>query len=148
MKTSSTGIELIKRYEKFMPSAYVCPAGKLTVGYGHVVQGGEKFPHALTEPEASALLDHDLATRESAVTLLVKSPLTQNQFDALIALVYNIGIFAFKGSSLLRFLNSKQYALAAQEFPKWNKGTVQGQKIVIAGLVRRRKEESDLFTAA
>lgn len=148
MKTSARGIALIKKYEKFMPEPYICPAGKLTIGYGHVVLPTDKFTHPLTEEEASELLVKDLLSREAAVDSMVKVPINQNQFDALTSFAYNVGIIALKGSTLLRFLNGKRYEFAAAEFLKWNKATVKGQLVVMAGLARRRKEEHDLFEEA
>lgn len=148
MITSERGIALIKKYEKFMPQAYICPAGKLTIGYGHVVLPTDNFTHLLTEPEACELLAKDLASREAAINSMVKVPINQNQFDALSSFAFNVGIIALKGSSLMRFLNNKRYEFAAAEFLKWNKATVKGQLVLLAGLARRRKEEHDLFEEA
>ncbi|WP_312069487.1 lysozyme, partial [Acinetobacter sp.] len=77
----------------------------------------------------------------ASVNNLVKVPLSQNQFDALVSLTYNIGSTAFKNSTLLKKLNAKDYAGAADQFLRWNKG---GGK-VLKGLVRRREAERALF---
>lgn len=90
MKISSKGLELIKKYEGFSSGKYLCPAGKATIGYGHVIQSGETYTN-LTEKEALELLDQDADIAENTVNNLVKAPLNQNQFDALVSLVYNWG---------------------------------------------------------
>ncbi len=139
-KTSSTGIALIKQFEGERLTAYLCPANKLTIGVGHTgddVKPGQK----ITVAESEALLRADLAKFEKAVSAAVKVPLNQNQFDALVVLAFNIGPGAFAGSTLVRLLNSKDYAGAAAQFERWNKG---GGK-VLPGLVSRRAAEAALF---
>jgi len=140
MKTSSTGIALIKQFEGERLTAYICPAGVLTIGVGHTgphVKPGQK----ITAAESEALLRADLAKFEKAVSAAVKVPLNQNQFDACVALAFNIGPGAFAGSTLVRLLNSKDYSGAAAQFERWNKG---GGK-VLPGLVARRAAEAALF---
>ena len=99
MKTSQRGINLIKQYESFRAEAYRCPAGVWTIGYGHTrdVKSGDK----ITEPEALKLLRQDVQTAEKAVSTLVKKPLDQNRFDALVSFVYNTGSGNFASSTLL-----------------------------------------------
>lgn len=141
MRTGIEGRELIKSYEKFCPKAYICPAGKLTIGYGHVILPGEKFPEEMTISEADELLSKDLEQREKAVLSLVKVPLKQSQFDASMSLVFNIGTAAFGGSTLLKLLNVSDYTGAEKEFLKWNK--IKG--VVSKGLTNRRVQEALLF---
>ncbi len=86
-------------------------------------------------------LAQDLKKFESAVNTAVKVPINQNQFDALVSLTYNIGIGAFKDSTLLKKLNVKDYKGAAEQFPRWNRGGGR----VLNGLVKRRKIEMELF---
>ena len=144
MKTSSNGTSLIKEFEGFMASAYLCPAKVWTIGIGTTV-----YPNGLkvkkgdkcTQEQALEYLQHDLKSFEKTVNDLVKVPLSQNQFDALVSLSYNIGSGAFKNSTLLKKLNANDYAGAADQFPRWNKG---GGK-VLKGLVRRRNAERALF---
>ena len=76
---------------------------------------------------------------------LVNVDLHQNQFDALVSFAYNVGIGAFKESTLLRLLNQPNYNEAANQFKEWNKATVNGQRVVLEGLVNRRKDEEELF---
>ena len=82
MKTSRAGIDLIKGFEKFAARRYLCPAGKPTIGYGHVILEGEDFPEMMPQEEAEALLAKDLVSFERKVTALVKVPVTQEEFDA------------------------------------------------------------------
>ena len=106
MKISQEGIDqLIKSYEGLSLKPYFCPAGKLTIGYGHVMLKGEKI-EPITLQQAEQLLLNDLSKFNQAVNDLVKVPINQSQFDALVSLCYNIGIEAFKQSTLLKKLNS------------------------------------------
>lgn len=145
MKTSERGIDLIKHFEGFAPSVYLCPAGKKTVGYGHVVRDGEGFTHPLTEYEATELLITDLTKRyEPRVLEAVDVPLTQGQFDALVSFCYNLGPAALETSTLLSFLNLGDYEKAAGQFTRWNKAAGK----VLDGLTKRREAERDLFLSA
>ena len=144
MKTSSNGTALIREFEGFMASAYLCPAKVWTIGIGTTVYpNGAKVKKGdkCTQDQALEYLQHDLKSFEKTVNDSVKVPLSQNQFDALVSLTYNIGSAAFKNSTLLKKLNAKDYAGAADQFPRWNKG---GGK-VLKGLVRRRDAERALF---
>ena len=140
MKTSQRGINLIKQYESFRAEAYRCPAGVWTIGYGHTrdVKPGDKIP----EPEALKLLRQDVQTAEKAVSTLVKKPLDQNRFDALVSFVYNTGSGNFASSTLLKKINRNpdDPAIAA-EFRK----RVYGGGRRLPGLVTRREKESNLY---
>lgn len=143
-KTATRGIELIKEFEGCRLTAYKCPAGVWTIGFGHTgTVDGKKIGSGMTITAAKAteLLRGDLAKFEAAVNSYVTAPITQNMFDALVSFAYNCGAGALKGSTLLRKLNAKDYDEAAAEFPKWNKA---GGK-VLNGLVRRRERERQLF---
>lgn len=140
MNISEKGINLIKNFEGCRLEAYKCPAGIWTVGYGHTgstVHQGLK----ISQSEADSLLKTDLIIHCNNVSKLVKVPLNQNQFDALVSLEYNIGYGNFSRSTLLKLLNTKNYKDAAEQFAVWRLG---GGKI-LPGLVRRRKAEKDLF---
>ena len=139
MHTSQKGINLIKKYEGCKLQAYKCPAGVWTIGYGHTagVKKGDKISQELAE----VYLKKDLYIRCTQVSNLVKVPLTQNQFDALLSLEYNIGITYFKSSTLLRLLNQGKYNDAANQFDRW----VYANKKKLAGLVKRRSIEKALF---
>ena len=144
MKTSSSCTSLIREFEGFVASAYLCPANVWTIGIGTTVYpNGAKVKKGdkCTQDQALEYLQHDLRSFEKTVNDSVKVPLSQNQFDALVSLAYNIGSGAFKNSTLLKKLNAKDYAGAADQFLVWNKG---GGK-VLKGLIRRRDAERALF---
>ncbi len=135
--------ELIKKWEALKLEAYLpTPNDVWTIGWGHThtTKRGMK----ITKAEAQALFDRDIAWAERAVNTKVKVPLTQNQFDALVSFVFNVGETAFANSTMLRKLNAGDYQGAANEFPRWNKQ--KGQ--VLRGLVRRRAEEMEIFLSA
>lgn len=139
MKTSDTGIALIKKHEGLRLDSYQDSGGVWTVGYGHTATA--KPGQTITRQQAEALLLSDLKDKENAVKALVKVPLTQNEFDALVSLVFNIGTGAFKNSTLLKELNAGNKKAAAGQFIRWV--NVNGQQL--PGLVKRRKEEKELF---
>ena len=142
MKTSEQGLALIRQCEGFSALPYICPAGKETIGYGHCLHFGEKYPpEGISRNIAENMLIQDVAAAEQAVNTLVTAPLNQNQFDALAAFVYNIGGKAFEKSTLLRILNAGDTERAAGEFNRWV--YAGGRKI--EGLVRRRALEAALF---
>lgn len=145
MKTADPGINLIKTFEGFRTESYLCPAGVWTIGYGHT--GPEvKAGIRMTEAEGQAVLKKDLKRFEKIIEDNVKIELNQNQFDALVSFVFNIGGGAFKDSTLLKRLNSKEdpNRVAREEMPRWNKGGGR----VLEGLKRRRDAEVELFTKA
>jgi lysozyme len=139
MKTSKRGIDLIKRFEGVRLHAYKCPAGVPTIGYGHTV--GVQMGESITLAQAEQMLRDDLPIYEVGVRSLVKQPLTQGQFDALVSFAFNLGVGALGKSTLLRRLNAGDYAGAAGEFGKW----VNAGGIRLRGLVLRREAERALF---
>lgn len=143
-KTATKGIELIKEFEGCRLTAYKCPAGVWTIGYGHTGMVDGKLIASgmtITAAKATELLKKDLAEFEAAVNGCVTAPITQNMFDALVSFSFNVGAGALRRSTLLKKLNAKDYDGAADELPKWNKA---GGK-VLNGLVRRRMAERELF---
>jgi len=141
MKTSQKGLDLIKKYEGFSDKEYICPAGKPTIGYGHVILPFEHFPSTITKEEAETLLKKDLQPREKSLNILVKVSINQNQFDALISLIYNIGVENFKQSTLLKFINNKLFDKIPDQFRRWK----YINKVVSKGLLNRREEEIKLW---
>ncbi|MDN5642883.1 MAG: lysozyme [Acinetobacter sp.] len=143
MKTSNLGINLVCGFEGLRLKAYDDGVGVWTIGYGTTVINGVKVKKGdtCTAEQAKSYMAQDLKKFESAVNTAVKVPLNQNQFDALVSLTYNIGIGAFKSSTLLKKLNAKDYKGAAEQFPRWNRGGGR----VLNGLVKRRKIEMELF---
>lgn len=148
MKTSPKGIALIEQFEGLRMAAYQDGAGVWTLGYGHTGRSGPgdcvKEGDTCTSAEADAWLDVDVAEAERAVNVLVRVPLSQNQFDALVSFTCNLGWASLEGSTLLRLLNAGATQIAAAEFPKWDH--VAGK--VSEGLLERRMEERALFVEA
>ena len=148
MKTSDNGIALIKEFEGFVAEPYLDAAGVPTIGYGNTFYANGQpvlmKDEAITEKQAETLMLNVLAKFESGVSELVHIPLNQNQFDALVSLAYNIGLSAFKNSTLLERLNAGLYKDAAEQFLRW----VYADKVVLKGLQTRRQKEKTLFLMA
>ena len=146
MKVSSKGLELIKEFEGFSSVAYLCSAKKATIGYGNTFwEDGTpvKIGDQISKERAETLLKHVVDNFSVAVEVDIKIEVTQNQFDALVSLAYNIGLGAFKNSTLLRQLNRGNFVGASQEFLRWDKSN--GKPLL--GLTRRREREKILFDA-
>jgi len=139
MKTSQTGIDLIKKWEGLKTKAYKDVVGVWTIGYGRTK--GVTSSMVITPTMAENFLKEDLTEYERYVNSLVKVPLTQSQFDALVSFIYNLGPTNFSRSTLLEKLNAGLYSEAAKEFDKW---VYAGGK-VYAGLEARRADEKQLF---
>ena len=141
MKTSENGIKLIEQFEGCSLKSYQDVAGVWTNGYGntHGVVPGT----TITQAQAESDLLSNVAGSEYVVNTVVKVTLTQNQFDALVDFVFNLGSGNFQSSTLLRLLNQGDFAGASNEFPKWN----HAGGVVVAGLTRRRLAEQALFNS-
>lgn len=147
---NTTGLEHIKRWEGLKLTAYLCPAGKLTIGYGHTSAAGLPLVTrmmTISKAQAELILKRDLAQFEQAVSESVAVKLNDNQFAVLVSFAFNIGIDHFKKSTLLKKLNKGDYAAVPGELMKWVKATHPntGKKQTIAGLVNRRAAESGLW---
>lgn len=138
-KIGSKGLEMIKHFEGLELKAYQCAAGVWTIGYGHTkgIQPGM----VITEETANDMLVEELEEYENYINSMVECPLSQNQFDALVSWVYNLGPANLKASTLLKVLNAGDYAGVPAQIKRWNKA---GGK-VLEGLTRRRQAEADLF---
>lgn len=143
MKLDANGLHFIANQEGFRGKPYICAAGKLTIGFGHVIGNLEKqrFEKGITREEAEILLEKDIAKFTAAVNTLVKQPLTQGEFNSLVSFSFNVGVTAFARSTLLRKLNAGDKAGAAAEFGRW----VNGGGRRLPGLVKRRQLESLMF---
>lgn len=143
MKISEAGIHLIKMFEGLELQSYQDIAGVWTIGYGHTETAGPN--QKINEREAEELLRRDLGPRERAVEQLVSVPLNQNEFDALVSFVFNVGADAFKNSTARKRLNRNDRMGAAEAITWWNKATVRGVLREVRGLTRRRAAERALF---
>ena len=139
MNISQEGLSLIKKFEGCELEAYKCAAGVLTIGYGSTK--GVKKGDTITQEEADNLLLHEMNEYEGYINNLVTVDLKQNQFDALVSWVFNLGPANLKASTMLKVLNNKEYDDVPAQIKRWNKA---GGK-VLQGLIRRREAEALLF---
>ena len=142
MRTSKNGREFIKGFEELRLVAYPDPGtgGKpWTIGWGHTkgVKSGDK----ITVEQAEAFFDEDLAVFELTVNSAIRREMTQNQFDSMVSLAFNIGGAAFAGSTLVKKFNAGDASGAAEEFPRWCRSGLN----VLPGLVKRRAAERKEF---
>ncbi len=147
MRVNNAGLELIKAFEGFRATAYRCPAGVWTIGYGHTSSAGEPAVTSgmkVTRAEAAQILARDVAAFAEGVERLLTATLSANQFSALVSFAYNVGLGNFRGSSVLKSVNSGDFAAVPRRLALWNRA---GGRL-LAGLVRRRAAESALFMAA
>jgi GH24 family phage-related lysozyme (muramidase) len=150
MQISKKGLDLLKTWEQgpdggFASIPYYCSSNKLTIGYGHVINLNESIKYPISEAKAEELLKKDIAWAEKVVNTCVKVPLTQNQFNALVCFVFNIGVLRFKQSTLLSILNQGLYTEVPQQLLRWNVATIGGVKKTLEGLTNRRKAEIALW---
>ena len=139
MKISENGLNLIKHFEGCELQAYKCPAGVWTIGYGHIKTAHEG--KVITQEQADEMLVEEMEEYEGYINKAVKVELNQNQFDAMVSWVYNLGNGNLGASTLLKVLNMGDYAGVPAQMLRWNKA---GGK-VLEGLTRRRQAEADLF---
>ena len=145
MKISQRGLELIKEFEGFSANAYICPAKKITIGYGNTFYADGtkvKLGDQISKTDALKLLEV-IANRDFADKIFpyIKVKVSQNQFDAMVSLAYNIGVGNFSKSTLLKKVNAGDFVGASNEFLRWNKA---GGKELL-GLTKRREREKQLF---
>ncbi len=139
MRTGHAGISLVKQFESLRCEAYRCPAGIWTIGYGHTA--GVRRGDRIDTRKAEQLLAEDLRQFEEVVNRECPN-VNQNQFDALVSFVFNIGTGNFLKSTLLKCVKANPQNMNIRyEFSRWNKAN----GTVLAGLVRRRKAEADLY---
>jgi len=143
MRTSQTGLELIKSFEGFRETAARLPDGRWTIGYGHVRTAREGL--TISQKDATELLIYDLTPVEDAIAAWTYAPLMQNQFDALVSLAFNISTGQFRDSEILANINAGNYLAAANGFDLWRKARLNGRVMIVDALVRRRAAEKSMF---
>lgn len=149
MKTSEKIRNFIKNQEGLRLNAYLCPSRVWTIGWGHT--GAEVVKGlVITKEQAESYFRNDITIHENNVSRLVKVPLTQNQFDALVSFEYNVGYGNFASSTLLKLLNQKKYNEAAVQFTRWVYSKVKQpdgtyKTVTLPGLVKRRNYEKGFF---
>jgi type VI secretion system secreted protein VgrG len=163
MRISNEGISLLKQLEGCVKTGDIhiiyddqtgssvdtnkpLPRGA-TIGYGHLITADEDFKNGISESQATKLLRTDVAMAEHAVQNTVITPLTQNQYDALVIFAYNIGVKNFTNSTVVKYVNNRnfhsvRYPTLESAWMAWNKSS--GREM--AGLTKRRKAEYRLFT--
>ena len=134
----SAALDLVKRFEGFSPTVYLCPAGYWTIGYGHVCR--QDHP-AITSEEGEAYLDQDLNIARVAVAKFIVWPINEYQFDALTSWTFNLGASRLRGSTLRAVINRGELDEAPDQFRRW----VYAGARKLAGLVARREAEAALF---
>lgn len=148
-RTSQAGIDFIKTFEGLELKAYKDVAGLWTIGYGHLIKPSEQhlIGTTLTQKQAEDLLRDDLKQFENGVNqTITQVKLKQNEFDALVSLAFNIGVGAFRASSLARNINAKTTPdLIRARWIVWNKARVNGVLQEVRGLTRRREAEIEMY---
>lgn len=158
MRVSKRGIETLMDMESVEPHAYYDEAQKLTIGVGHLLTQTELdrgslfingdmvvWRNGITRQHAEDLLMQDMRVAEDAVGVLVKVPLTQNQFDALVFFTFNVGVSAFRSSTLLRVLNQGHYEAVPAQMRRWVYVTKDSQRVLSKGLQNRREREVQIW---
>jgi lysozyme len=144
MQLSTAGLELIKTSEGFRAKTYLDLAGNPTIGYGHRLTPRECYPDGICATEADVILRWDVREAEQSVARLVRVPLTQGQFDALVDFTFNLGSGRLASSTLLQSLNAGNYDAAASELLRWDHSGAHE----IASLKARREAEFRLWTGS
>ena len=139
--TSEDGLMLIKHFEGFSDTPYLCPAGYQTIGYGHRIRKRENYPDAITDAEATVLLLQDIKLAEQCLHAHVPVELSDYQFSALVSFIYNIGTAAFLRSTLYTYVTQEQHDAVPTELCRWV--WAKGKKL--PGLIRRREAEAQLY---
>ena len=144
MQLSAAGLELLKESEGFRDRTYLDVAGLPTIGFGHRLANPECYPLGISEAQAEVILQWDVREAEQAVERLVKVPLTQGQFDALVDFAFNLGASRLATSTLLQDLNAGRLDEAGGQLRRWDHTGTQE----VAGLKARREAEFQLWNGA
>lgn len=143
LETSRIALDLIKSFEGFRAKAAQLKNGGYTIGYGHVATAREGMQ--ITREQAEELLKWDVKPIEYAIRQMCFAPISQQQFDALVSFVFNIGIDNFKDSDVLKHINQGEPIAAAIAMNAWRRANLNGKIIIVDALVRRRAHEMALF---
>ena len=154
MKISEKGLRLLSEWEGLSSNAYLDSGGALTIGVGHLITRAERmsgkiridgddvlYRNGLTDKQCAVLLMQDLYFTESALNSWRCVELSQNQFDALVSFIFNVGTTAFASSTLLKLLNQGHYDQVPAQLRRW----VHDNGRVVQGLVNRREKEIKLW---
>ena len=136
------GIDLIKKFENFSPSRYLCPAKFWTIGWGHEILPGEKFDEPISEEVGLDILHRDLLIAERSVCRLISVPLEDWQYDALVSWTFNLGGRRLQISTMRKRVNEQAHGQVPPEMRRW---IYAGTKS-LSGLIKRRRAEAALYT--
>ena len=139
---SDAGLAMTKQLEGLRLTAYADSGGVWTIGYGHTGPGVYNGL-TITEEQATIFLQSDIARAVTAVNRLVTAQINQNQFDALVDFAFNLGVASLASSTLLRYVNARDFPAAAAQFPLWD----HSQGRILPGLLERRQKEEQLFSS-
>ncbi len=142
MFISNVGVNFIKSFEGFVATKYVCQGGYDTIGYGHKLKKGDDFD-IIDVIEAERILNVDLIEVCRGVNRLTHVNLLQNQYDAVVSFVFNLGLGAYQRSTLRIKINREEHDLAVQEFNRWIYIGLRKS----SGLIKRRKAEAMLYNS-
>jgi len=148
LKISQAGLDFISKWEGCILKPYKDVAGLRTIGVGHLIKPGEKYPDgvSITKDQAYALLRKDVEKCENAIKrAFPNSPLSQNQFDALCSFGFNCGVGVYTNSSVAKAIVAGKYADVGPALLLWCKAKVNGVSTTVPGLLARRQAEVDLF---
>ena len=153
LQISQSGVDLIKQFEGSKNNVYKDIAGLDTIGVGHLITTKEKADGTfssgvISDSEVDALLLQDLSSTQKAIRGCVKQPLTQEQYDSLVSLAFNIGSSGFCNSTLVKKINEADYKAVPNQMLRWNKARVGGVLQPSKGLTNRRIAEANLFAKA
>jgi lysozyme len=148
LKTSKSGLEFITKWEGCILKPYKDIAGLRTIGVGHLIKPGEKFPDGveISKEKALEILSNDVSLCENSIKLRIKVPLNQNQFDALVSFGFNCGTGVYLLSDACKALNEGKYKEVPSRLLVWSKTKINGVLQVNQGLYNRRKSEGELFS--
>ena len=140
---------IIKQFEGFRAAPYKDSAGIPTIGYGTILYPDGKAvtmnDPAITEAQATSYLSYQMSLKSKAIAPSLQKPASLHQGAAMLSLTYNIGTAAFIGSTVLRKFNAGDLPASADAFLLWDKAVVDGQLVVVPGLLKRRQEERTIF---
>ncbi|MBL8790220.1 MAG: lysozyme [Rhizobiales bacterium] len=146
MKVTEEGLALIRRFEGFRSEAYRDAVGVWTIGYGHTSMAGPPKVTAglrISAEEGAAILARDVEHFAAGVAQLVKVPISDTQFSALVSFAYNVGLGAFRASSVLKAVNEGDFPAVPHRLGLW----VRAGGKTLPGLVKRRAMEGELFAS-
>jgi len=144
LTTSKKGLEHIMKWEGIILKRYICPAGKPTIGVGHVILPNENYLE-ITKEQALEILTKDVQRFELAIKKHITVPLNQNQFDALVSFIFNTGEGGIINTSIQKAINSSDFSKVPEKLKEWCKFRVGGVMKVNKGLLNRRTSEAQLF---